>query len=168
MSKSPPGLRIIIPPDLKAWIEAEAEELGCDAATWLRMLAVDARRHGRKLTFPQYGQPVQRELPLQPMQRNAALHPSAPSVPDDDAWRGPVEDAPAGAEQPEANAAEINAIIERQLANAEADGALTPPPPPTEMFARSPPQAGSDGTRALSRPPSKYGAAAQPAHLRVL
>lgn len=153
----------MIPPDLRAWIEAEAEELGCDAATWLRMLAVDARRHGRKLAFPQYGPPAQRELPLP--ERHVIL-PDAPvpTLGDDDGWRGPVEEEP----QPATNA-ELEAVIARKLAEAEAAGA-TQPAVPTEMFARQPPglQAGGGSIRALSRPAPKYAPALQPAHLRAL
>lgn len=153
MSKSPPGIRVTISPELRAWIDAQAEDHGCNAATWIGIALKQLMKQGFVLAGP-----LQSRLPPQP-----APPPEWYAQPsDNDAWRGPVEEAPQPAASPE-----LEAILERKLAEAEAAGA-TMVPVPTEMFARMPPQPESGTLRALSRPAPKYSPALQPAHLRAL
>jgi len=78
-------LTLTLAPDLREWIDAQATDIGCDAATWVKMLLV-ARRKGRGAI----------EVPTQPLPLLPAHAPFPPraepnyslNVLDDDAWRG--------------------------------------------------------------------------------
>ena len=164
-------MRIIFAPELRAWIDAQAEDIGCDAATWVKMLVVAARKQGC--------------VPMATPRVPAAAEPRAPpgtagsvqqhplvgdydaqamvDANSQDSWRGPVEDAPG-----DAVSRDIADVIEQKLAEAEVSGA-TVPAQPVEMFSSRPPApVGSGTTRALRSPPSRYSVGAQPAHLRAL
>lgn len=157
----PLGIRIVLSPELTAWVGIQAEDIGCDAATWIRMLVVAARKQERvPLPTPRVPAPASVSSDLQ---RPYAAGPD--DISSDDTWRGPVEEEPAG----EASSADIAAIIEGKLAEAEAAGAMASPGQPVEMFSsRPPPPASSGTTRALRAPPPRYSTGSQPAHLRAL
>lgn len=95
-------IRITVSDDLKAWIDAEAEDVGLDATSWVKMILV-AKRKGRSV------------IPVSTP--SEAIAPSLPALPghlplpprpdpgyslnlplDDDSWRGPVDNSPPGAD----------------------------------------------------------------------
>jgi len=149
------GIRAVIPPgELAEWVQHQAEDIGCDAATWIRMLVVAARKQGRA-AIP---------TPRVPVLASPAGSGLQYADNQEDAWRGPVEDEPAG----EASEAEIAAMIEGKLAEADAQGMTASAAEPVEMFASRPPAPGAGSTWALRAPPPRYSAGSQPAHLRAL
>jgi len=148
----PHTLRLPLPDDLLEWIETQADDLGCDAATWIRMQLVAMRKAASGLvSMPTVfrAQPV--SVPPEACQGEAE--------PMQDAWRGPVEDEPS-----DAAPAAIDAVVEKALIMTEASGPDAGPLPPIEMFAKSPDAAAAPNgaTRALSVPPRRYSGANQP------
>jgi len=144
MTSKQPALRLALTDDLRAWIETQAQDIGCDAATWIRMQLVAARKAASG-AIP----------PVATFTRDIGLPRPEPRQADPDAWRGSIEDDPTMAtEAIEA----IGGAVERALAEAENSGATLPTPEPVEMFARTPAGASpSNGaTRALSVPPRRY------------
>ncbi len=146
------GVIVALPPAVRDWVEAQAEDLGVTAAIWIRMLVVAAAR-GRSA------------LPAGPAIQSAPALPRAPAPApaddasasgglDPDAWRGPPDDD---------SDADIDAIVAGRMADAAA--AVT-----SDAYAApvilGPPNGG--GARPLRRPPPAYSPARQPSHLRTL
>jgi hypothetical protein len=170
------SIRVALLPDLKEWVDAQAQDIGATAAIWIRMLIVAAR----KGHVVQFGQPAEaprfeaRMVSARPYQPEASqsgqLSTSTGNASDPDAWRGPIEDEPA--EDGQGGGVDVDAIVANRVAEADASG-LTAPAQPYEAFA-SPPgaavlgPANGGGARSLRRPPPAYSPAMQPAHLRGL
>jgi hypothetical protein len=167
------GIVVAIPPDLKEWVDAQAEDIGVNAAIWIRMLVFAARK-GRGAPAAPVA-PVHAALPapsgevtvLQWRDGVQPLHGASieASNVDRDAWRGAVDDEPAS----EASGVDVDAMIAARVAEADASGAFETMAP-VEAFG-SPPQAdivygGFGGVRSLHRPPMAFAAGNQPRHLR--
>src|SRR5882672_2354509 len=95
------GILVPLPPDVKAWAEAQAEDIGLNAANvgvWIRMLVHQA---WKQRSAPKYTSPFRPEgapVLLQPTEYGQESGDEKMwSVPTgfagtDDAWRGPVDD----------------------------------------------------------------------------
>lgn len=184
MATSKQALRINISDDLRSWLDAQAEDLGCDAATWVRMLVTAARKQGAvALDVPQVPTRLPTKVPTRlpssvaqvpgQVPGQAPAPPTRPAyaldVPEvgpeaesevDDSWRGPVDD--------DIGPTALDALIADKLAST----ALSPAPgPPVEVFAPRPPGApglSTGGVRAIRAPPPRFAPASGPAHLRAL
>jgi hypothetical protein len=152
------GILVAIPPDLKEWVDAQAEDIGVNAAIWIRMLVFAARK-GRAAPI---GQPA--AMPAiawtLPATQPAAwpVDPGQAGQPHDlDDWRGPADDAAA-----DAAGVDVDAIIAARVAEADAAG-LTAQAQPYEAFAAGPPQQAvpAGNVRSLRRPAPLYSPATQ-------
>jgi hypothetical protein len=148
MTSKQSTLRLALPDDLRAWIEQQADDIGCDAATWIRMQLVAARKGANGAV-----------VPLATFTRDIGLPHPEPRQAEEDAWRGPIEDEPSSA-PPEA----IAALVERTLSHSESSEPSAASLPPMEMFAKSPDAAAAPNgaTRALSIPPRRYAGTNNP------
>lgn len=149
------GILVPIPPDLKEWVDAQAEDIGVNAAIWIRMLVFAARKkHFAPLIQAQIAQaiPAHTAQAIQPVEYDAAGNTIDP-----DAWRGPVDDDTADA------SIDVDAIIDSRLAEAEAAGVTAPAQQPYEAFGAPPPNVTPiGGARALRRPMPGNGLLAPP------
>jgi hypothetical protein len=158
------GIIIAIPPDLKDWVDAQAEDIGVNAAIWIRMLVFAARK-GRAapvslqaLVAP----PSHHGVPVRVVEE---LPPSGDGAADPDAWRGPVDDEAGDAQ---ASGVDVDAMVANRLAEVDAAGPVERMAP-VEVF--GPPQqadiiyGGFGGVRSLRRPAPAYSPANQPRHL---
>lgn len=171
---------VAIPPDLKAWVDAQASEIGVNAVIFIRMLVFKARRDNANVGLPSHG-PVAAPRVGAAVVVRAPLQVSAPSpdaqAPDPDAWRGAVEDdddvqaqpaqqgAPAQQPQPAAEdgpPVDIDALVAARVAEALDAQRDYAPPEPTEMLSRRPSAVGHPATMALRQPASRY---TMPAHI---
>jgi len=156
-------IRLTIAPDLKAWIDLQAEDIGCDAATWVKMLVVAARKGlampsgPLPVVIPQFSFPSPTVLG-----QDLRTYSTSTAASADDAWRGPVEDQPVDT----ATTPEMSALLAAKLAEAEANGSLNPPLPPQEVFAQPSQVFHGKGLRVLVRPPAKYSIASPEGSLR--
>jgi hypothetical protein len=95
-------IRITVSDDLKAWIDAEAEDVGLDATSWVKMILV-AKRKGRSvIPVSTPSEAIAPSLPALPGHLPLPLRPDpgySLNLPlDDDSWRGPVDNSPPGAD----------------------------------------------------------------------
>jgi len=161
------GILVAIPPDLKAWVDAQAEEIGLNAAIYIRMLVFAARkRRINPIGFPaRESQPAEaprfeaRTLPApQPaayhQEVSQAVQPRQPveygehgNTIDPDAWRGVVDD-----EEPGDSTVDVEAIINSRLAEADAMGLTAAAQQPYEAFGPPVSAVPIAGTRAVRRP----------------
>jgi len=151
------GVMIALTPDLKAWVDSQAAEMGLNgpyaASIWIAMMVFQARkRQGSKQASVHYGPP----LPIPP----AAFEPQQLPVPEEDLWRGPVEDD-------EPPPADIDELVSKRLAEAESQGLTQPTDSAdTHPVASVPGVAGAGGNvRPLRRPAPRFSPAMQPGWL---
>jgi len=152
------GILVPLPPDVKAWAEAQAEDIGLNAANvgvWIRMLV---HREWKRCNAPKISKAEYEAVSVFPsLLANTATT-------DDDAWRGPVDD-----EQGDAvSTVDVDAIIAARVAEASSAGLTDPAPQPYEAFGPPAPAATSGNVRSLRRPPPQFAAVSQPNHLRNL
>lgn len=170
------GIRITLPPDLKAWVDEQAEDIGANAAIWIRMLVVAARKQRTQAPRFQIGTAGNAATsawsPGLVVHAESEFHDAMPlpgGEADPDAWRGPVDDAPGDVQT---SGVDVDAIVADRVAEADAAG-LTAAAQPYEAFAASPAApvlgpANGGGARALRRPPPAFSPANQPRHLHGL
>ena len=151
------GVMIALTPDLKSWVDSQAAEMGLNgpyaASIWIAMMVFQARkRQGSKQASPHYG-PL---LPAPP----AAFEPQQLPVPEEDLWRGPVEDD-------EPPPADIDELVSKRLAEAESQGLTQPTDSAdTHPVASVPGVAGAgSNVRPLRRPAPRFSPAMQPGWL---
>jgi hypothetical protein len=173
------GVIVALPPELKEWVEAQAEDIGVNAAIWIRMLVFAAWKGRASVApvLPPAGGPSRHALghAVTHSAIDAALdqQPYAPFLPpadvadDPDAWRGPVDDESGG----DASGVDIEEMIASRLADVDTSGPVSRMPP-VEAFG-PPPHAdivygSTGGVRSLHRPPIPFAAGNQPRHLRSL
>jgi|GEM_PF-2025481 hypothetical protein len=171
------GVIVALPPAVRDWVEAQAEDLGVTAAIWIRMLVVAAARGRSALPAGPAIQPAH-AAPRAPAPAPAAL--GLPDGDDDagasggldpDAWRGSPDDESPGddAAQDAAQDADIDAIVAGRVAEAAASA---PPAALPDAYSAPAPvilgPANGGGARPLRRPPPAYSPARQPSHLRGL
>jgi hypothetical protein len=150
------GVVVALPPDVKAWVDAQAEDTGINAAIWIRMLVFQARKRGAPTTgiVPQLT--VTRDASFVPhYEVPAAVLDDA----DPDAWRGPVDE--------DASGIDVDAMVAGRLTAAESAGLTAQPQEPYEAFGKPPAMTvfPTGAVRALRRPVSQYSPATQPRHL---
>jgi hypothetical protein len=174
------SIRVGLPPDLKEWVDAQAADIGANAAIWIRMLVVAARKgyaaprgpQAPPAAAPRLERMVTRgeidaALARRGLAGEAGADAADPAVVDPDAWRGPVEDEPGEG----GSGADVDAIVAGRVAEADAGGLTS-----AQAYEASgrPPAAvilgplNGGGARSLRRPPPAYSPAMQPAHLRGL
>jgi len=95
---------IELPAIVKAWVDAQAEELGLDAATWIRMRLVLMSKEEPAL------------IPFE-FATGSIDFATGRRIPDTRSAPPPVEESA------------LDAIVGEKLADAEASGAAEPPPP---------------------------------------
>jgi len=156
------GLLIAIPPDLKAWVDAQAEDIGLNAEIWIRMLVFQARK--RRAGAAQEMPPPVQSGPTEVWSTGWGEPATGPYPRNDDAWRGPTDDEP-----PDITV-DVEAMIANRVAEAESAGLTQSAAQPYEAFAAGPPpsSAGASNVRSLRRPPPQFSPSLQPGHLRNL
>ncbi len=152
------GVMVPLTPEVKAWVEAQAEDIGLNAANagvWIRMLVHQAWKRGQRIAattahevpFPDLLQPQVMALGDAARMAQSIARQSNP-----DAWRGPVEE-----DEPPTDPADVEALVASRLAEAEAAG-LTQSLEQASMA----PTAAAGNVRALVRPPPRFSPSAQP------
>lgn len=142
------GILVAIPPELKAWVDSQAEDIGLNAAIWIRMLVFQARK--RRGAAPKSAVV---ETDVAEIFAPTRFVEPVPQPHADDDWRGPVDDET----EPPTDPAAVEALVAGRLAEAEAQG-LTQS---SDQSVMAPAPAGN--VRALVRPAPKYSPAAGPA-----
>ena len=117
------GILVAIPPDLKAWVDAQAEDIGVNAAIWIRMLVFAARKgrgipHVQPAEAPRFEARIEAS-PRYQLEASQAWQPADSVSTDPDAWRGPVDDDAGDAQ---ASGVDVDAMVANRLAEVEAAG----------------------------------------------
>jgi len=156
MEKEPKdiGVMIALTPDLKAWVDSQAAEMGLNgpyaASIWIAMMVFQARKrqNSKQASAP--------PLPAPP----AVFEPQQLPVPEEDLWRGPVEDD-------EPPPADIDELVSKRLAEAESQGLTQPTDSADTHPVASVPGVAGAGTnvRPLRRPAPRFSPAMQPGWL---
>jgi hypothetical protein len=166
------GIVVALPPALKEWVDAQAEDIGVNAAIWIRMLVVAAAKGRNALPQGPIAFRPAMETPRVPRFQigTTELPEGDPAADVDlDVWRGPVEDEQG---EGQASGVDVDAMIAGHVAAAEVSNVMRMPP--IETFGPPPPSAaviglvGGSGVRSLRRPAPAYSPAMQPSHLRGL
>jgi hypothetical protein len=159
MEKEPKdiGVMIALTPDLKSWVDSQAAEMGLNgpyaASIWIAMMVFQARKRQNSRQPQAHHAPP---LPTPP----AAFEPQQLPVPEEDLWRGPVEDD-------EPPPADIDELVSKRLAEAESQGLTQPTNSADTHAVASVPGVAGAGTnvRPLRRPAPRFSPAMQPGWL---
>ena len=124
------ALIVALPPDLKAWVDAKAADIGLEAVTWLRMQVFAMRK--------------------------------AENEPQPQRWQQPIDNGTPETElEIEGPPADLDAIVQAKLAEAEEAGLTAPRHDPD-----APPPLDETNVRPLRRAPMPH--TTMPAHMNGL
>jgi len=159
MEKEPKdiGVMIALTPHLKSWVDSQAAEMGLNgpyaASIWIAMMVFQARKRQNVRRPPEH-----HALPI-PDAPEFLESPQFP-VPQEDLWRGPVEDD-------EPPPADIDELVSKRLAEAESQGLTQPTDSADTHPVASVPGVAGAGTnvRPLRRPAPRFSPAMQPGWL---